>query len=161
MIFFSNVGGSLDRKIGKQNACFKQYLKDKISCSFFFAPILESDVREEMLKLNINKASGPDSFSPKLIRLCTNVLTEPLALLYNSCINSSTFPDDFKKAKIIPLHKQFEKLFVDNYRPISLLNCFSKIFERLIYKQVIIFFYISIHCFISISLVSGKIILQH
>ena len=32
-----------------------------------------------------------------------------------------------------------EKIFVDNYRPISLLNCFSKIFERLIHKQVINF----------------------
>ena len=28
---------------------------------------------------------------------------------------------------------------MDNYRPISLLNCFSKIFERLIHKQVISF----------------------
>ena len=137
--FFSNVGSNLDRKIGNQNTNFRQYLKNKISSSFFFAPILESDVREEMLKLKVNKASGPDDISPKLVRTCTNVLVQPLSLLYNSCITSSTFPDDFKRAKIIPLHKQMEKIFVDNYRPISLLNCFSKIFERLIHKQVINF----------------------
>ena len=58
---------------------------------------------------------------------------------FNSCINSSTFPDDFKIAKIIPLYKQLEKNIVDNYRPISLLNCFSKTFERLIHKQLINF----------------------
>ena len=92
-----------------------------------------------MLKLKINKASGPDDISPKSVRTCTNVLVQPLSLLYNSCITSSTFPDDFKRAKINPLHKQMEKIFVDNYRPISLLNCFSKIFERLIHKQVINF----------------------
>ena len=137
--FFSNVGSNLDRNIGKHNTCFRQYLKDKVTSSFYFAPILESDVKEEMLRLKVNKASGPDNISPKLIRSCHHVLTKPLALLFNSCITSSTFPDDFKKAKVIPLHKQLEKILVDNYRPISLLNCFSKLFERLIHKQVISF----------------------
>ena len=135
--FFSNVGSNLDRKIGKHNASFRQYLKDKVTNSFYFAPILESDVREEMLKMKVNKASGPDHISPKLIRSCNKVLTKPLALLYNLCISSSTFPDDFKKAKVIPLHMQLEKILVDNYRPISLLNCFSKLFEILVHKQVI------------------------
>ena len=136
MIFFSNVGCNLDTKIGNQNTNFRQYLKNKISSSFFFAPILESDVQEEMLKLKINKASGPDDINPKVIRASTNVLIQPLSLLYNSCISTSTFPDDFKKAKV---HKQLEKIFVDNYHPISLLNCFSKIFERLVHKQLISF----------------------
>ena len=63
MIFFSNVGCNLDTKIGNQNSNFRQYLKNKISSSFFFAPILESDVQEEMLKLKINKASGPDDIN--------------------------------------------------------------------------------------------------
>ena len=52
-----------------------------------------------MLKLKVNKASGPDHISHKLIRSCNNVLTKPLALLYNWCISSSTFPGDFKKSK--------------------------------------------------------------
>ena len=131
------MGSNLDRKIGNQNTNFRQYLKNKISSSSFFAPILQSHVREEMLKLKINKARGPDDINAKVIRASTNVLIQPLSLLYNSCISTSTFPDDFKKAKVIPLHKQLEKIFVDNYRPISLLNCFSKIYERLVHKQLI------------------------
>ena len=67
-------------------------------------------VREEILKLKVNKASGPDDISPKVIRVCSNVLMQPLSILYNSCISSSTFPDDFKRAKVIPLHKQLEKV---------------------------------------------------
>ena len=58
-----------------------------------------------MLRLKINKASGPDNMSPKLLRSCTNVLMKPLTLLYNSCISSSNFPDDFKKANVIPLQE--------------------------------------------------------
>ena len=87
----------------------------------------------------MKKTCGPDNISPKLIWSCITVLIEPLSLIFNSCIKSSTFPDDFKIAKIIPLYKQLEKNIVDNYRPISLLNCFSKIFERLIHKQLINF----------------------
>ena len=83
--------------------------------------------------------SGPDNISPKLIRSCNGVLTKPLALSYNLCISSSTFSDDFKKANVIPLHKQLEKILVDKHRPISLLNRFSKLFERLVHKQVIAF----------------------
>ena len=137
--FFSNVGSNYDRNIGKHNTYFRQYLKDKVTSSFYFAPILESDVKEEMLRWKVNKASGPENMSPKLIRSCHHVLTKPLALLFNSCITSSTLSDDFKNAKMIPLHKQLENILVDNYCPISLLNCFSKLFEGLIHKQVISF----------------------
>ena len=85
----------------------------------------------------MKNACGPDNISTKLIQSCTTVLIEPLFLILNSCINLSIFLDDFKIAKIIPLYKQLEKNIVDNNRPISLLNCFSEIFERLIHKQLI------------------------
>ena len=39
----------------------------------------------------------------------------------------------------MPLHKQLEKVFGDNYRPVSYMTCFSKILERLVHKQVISF----------------------
>ena len=87
----------------------------------------------------LKKTGGPDDISPKLVRTCTNILIQPLFLLYNPCISSSTFPDDFKRAKIIPLHKQIQKIFVDNYQLISLLNCLSKILERPIHKLAINF----------------------
>ena len=56
--FFSNVGSNLDRKIGHQNTNFRQYLKNRISSSFFFAPILESDVREEYWNWMLTKPVG-------------------------------------------------------------------------------------------------------
>ena len=137
--FFSNVGRNLDQKIGGADKNFRKYLSNRMNSSFFLAPILETDVRQEPWKIHMKKACGPDNITPKLIRSCTTVLIEPLSLIFNSCIKSSTFPNDFKIAKIIPLYKQLEKNIVDNYRPISLLNCFSKIFERLIHKQLINF----------------------
>ena len=109
----------------------------------------------------MKKACGPDNISPKLIRSCTTVLIEPLSLIFNSYINSSTFPDDFKIAKIIPLSKQLENNIVDNYHPISLLNWFSKIFERLIHKQLINFLQKYALLYLSTSTVLENVILRH
>ena len=40
------------------------------------------------------------------------------------------FPDDWKKANIVPVFKSGEKDHVENYRPISLLSIISKVMER-------------------------------
>ena len=94
--FFSNVGRNLDQKIGGADKNFRKYLSNRMNSSFFLAPILETDVRQELLKIHMKKACGPDNISPKSIWSCTTVLIEPLSLIFNSCIKSSTFPDDFK-----------------------------------------------------------------
>ncbi len=50
------------------------------------------------------------------------------------------FPDKLKIAKIIPLHKKDDETLFTNYRPISLLPAISKIFEKVIFKQLYNFF---------------------
>ena len=107
--------------------------------SFFINPVCESDVKEELLKLNPRKASGPVTYSPKIVRASSAVVIRPLTLLCNASIRGAYYPMVLKTAKVIPLYKQALKDRVDNYRPISLLNCFNKIFEKLIHKQLISF----------------------
>ena len=46
------------------------------------------------------------------------------------------FPDDWKFAKVKPLHKGDPKDILNNYRQISLLSAVSKIFERIVYDQL-------------------------
>ena len=59
-----------------------------------------------------------------------------LSKLVNLCFETSVFPEILKLAKVIPLHKKESKLVYLNYRPISLLSVFSKIYEKLIYTRV-------------------------
>ena len=54
----------------------------------------------------------------------------------DSIIRSSIFPDELKLAEIIPVHKEGDTTDKANYRPISLLPIISKVFERLIAKQI-------------------------
>ena len=59
-----------------------------------------------------------------------------LSKLVNACFENGYFPDILKTAKVIPLHKKDSKLHHLNYRPISLLSVFSKIYEKLIYSRI-------------------------
>ena len=62
-----------------------------------------------------------------------------LADLYNLCITDSVFPTRLKLAKVIPVYKFGDKTQPSNYRPISLLPHFSKIFEKLISTNLLSF----------------------
>ena len=68
----------------------------------------------------------------------SNIL--PLKLIFESAIKSGHFPDCWKKGNIIPIHKKESKYLVKNYRPISLLPIFGKIFEKIIYNNLFEYF---------------------
>jgi hypothetical protein len=137
--YFSNVGNIISKKLGKAQGHFKDYLKNKLSNSFVLSPVTEHDILKELSKIKPNKAAGPDDLKPKLIKICKMELIQPLTLLYNKSIADAKFPSELKLAKVIALHKKSSVFLPQNYRPISLLNCFSKIFESLVYRQMIKF----------------------
>ena len=63
-------------------------------------------------------------------------ITEPLGIIFKNCINKSVFPTKWKKANVLPVFKKDNKQQLNNYRPISLLPIFSKIFENIIFKNL-------------------------
>ena len=51
-------------------------------------------------------------------------------------IDTVRFPDELKEAYVTPIHKKSSKTKKENYRPISILPVLSKVFERLLHKQI-------------------------
>ena len=49
------------------------------------------------------------------------------------------FPDELKLARVVPIYKSGDKKEVSNYRPISVLSFYSKIFEKIMYEYVVEF----------------------
>ena len=86
--------------------------------------------------LNPNKAHGPDKTSIRMIKICGKSLCKPLEIIFKSCIIKEEFPSEWKKANVVPVHKKSDKQSLKNYRPISLLPIFGKIFERIIYNNI-------------------------
>ena len=64
---------------------------------------------------------------------------KPLTYLINSFFESGTFLEELKLAKVIPILKSGDKQDISNYRPISILSFFSKVFEKTMYNHLITF----------------------
>lgn len=85
--------------------------------------------------LNNKKSFGPDNFPNFLIRKTSEKFHKILSIIINHCLNIAYFPDSWKLAKIIPLIKpNKDPNDVSSYRPIALLSCLGKIFEKVISK---------------------------
>ena len=86
--------------------------------------------------LNPNKAHGWDEISVRMIKLSDAALVIPLKIIFANCLSCGVFPQIWKHANVVPVHKKNEKNVKKNYRPISLLPIFGKILEKLIYDSL-------------------------
>ena len=59
-----------------------------------------------------------------------------MTYIFNQVITLSSFPDEWKMARVIPLYKSGHRNKPGNYRPISILPTISKIMERILYNQL-------------------------
>ena len=98
--------------------------------------ITSEQISNILLDLKVNKAHGPDDISIKMIKLCGNDLCIPLKLIFNNILETGIFPNQWKKANVTPVHKKDSKQLIKNYRPISLLPIFAKVFEKIIFMHL-------------------------
>ena len=96
----------------------------------------EGEILKIIRSLNINKAHGHDDISLRMIKICDESLLKPLLILFKNSLKLSYYPDIWKKSNIIPAHKKNDKQLLNNYRPISLLPIFGKIFEKIIFNRI-------------------------
>ena len=71
-----------------------------------------------------------------MIKICGSSIFKPLQLLFNNCVKQGVFPNIWKMANVLPVHKRNSKQLVDNYRPVSLLPICTKIFEKLLFDSI-------------------------
>jgi hypothetical protein len=73
-----------------------------------------------------------DNISSSLIKYVIYEIAVPLAHIFKLSIDTGTFPDAFKSSRVVPVFKQGDARNCDNYRPIALVDSFSKILEKMI-----------------------------
>jgi hypothetical protein len=93
---------------------------------------------EDIIKSLIQKNShGYDEVSPIIVKISAPFIITRINYICNIMLREGVFPDRLKYAIIRPLYKSGDKCDVSNYRPISLLTTFSKIFETIIYTRTL------------------------
>ena len=93
------------------------------------------EVRRIVTSLPMNKSPGPDKISACVLKDCLPVILGPLTDIINCSILTSTFPDNWKEAEVIPILKDGDHEKAANNRPLSLLAVASKVLERIVLNQ--------------------------
>ena len=92
---------------------------------------------ENIIKSLKNKSTSDVSILP--LKSVYNTLSPVLHHVISASLEQGIFPTKLKIAKVIPLHKGGSTADITNYRPISLLSCFSKIYEKIMHKRLVKF----------------------
>ena len=93
-------------------------------------------VRKLLKQLKPDKATGPDQIPTRVLKECCSELASPLCRLFSLCFAHGTFPNQWKLASVVPVHKRDSKSDPTKYRPISLLSNISKIMEAVVKDQL-------------------------
>ena len=104
--------------------------------SFWFKPVSNNDIISAIKKLPPNKASVSNDIPISVMKQFANCYCEKLTNILNDCLKENRFPNLRKVAEISPVFKKLDNTSKDNYRPISTLSNFAKLFESIIYSQL-------------------------
>ena len=98
---------------------------------------VSSDQVCKSIKSLKNKAPGHDKISAKIVKKSASVIAQPLASIFNTCVNTNTYPSACKMAEVTPGFKKGEDTDKSNYRPLSVLPAIGKLIEDLMLVQLV------------------------
>lgn len=140
--YFTEIAQKLNEDAYKDNPItsfpsFKTYLSQSSLTSLF----LEECTPEEILKIISELENGKSSDIPiVLVKAVSKTISPIICNLYNNCMDKGEFPQIFKLSKVTPIFKKGNKELIENYRPVSTLPIFGKIFEKIIYSRLYQYF---------------------
>ena len=94
------------------------------------------EINKIIKSLKTKNSYGYDEIPIKILKVSAPCIISPLTYICNKSLSSGVFPKRLTYAVIKPVYKKGDKLLTANYRPITLLTSFSKIFEKLIYSRL-------------------------
>ena len=137
--YFTNIGSSLANRILPTNCVFQDFLGPNISETIFLKPTTERELKIILMSFKGGKAPGHDHIPMHLVKNSFDIISKPLMHLINLSLEKGIFPNNLKTAKIIPIFKAGDVDIFTNYRPISILSSFSKIYEKIMYNRLLDF----------------------
>ena len=159
--YFVNITGSLDIADADSNLLSTDGIDDPVDIAvrkyslhpsikriqetfnhsqiFEFTPVSVVDVNNQLKRLDPKKATPLESIPSKVLKENSDIFLPYLTDTFNLCLSENYFPNKLKDGDVSSLFKKDDAFCKKNYRPITVLPATSKIFERLLYDQVMPF----------------------
>lgn len=134
-IFFRDIGKCLHDNIPTNNTPCITELPNYNPSTMFLFDTTTPEVCAKIMSLK-NSATINEGISANLCKQNANTLSPILSNLINTCFANGSFPQNLKISRIIPIYKDGYPLLATNYRPISILPVFSKIFESICCNRI-------------------------
>ena len=109
------------------------YLVDQIPEAENFQPLSTLEITKIITNLEQSNSVGWDNIPTTILKSNINILAPVLFNLINKSLAMGIFPKSLKRAKILPIFKNKDKLDITNYRPISVI---SKVYEKVFYNRL-------------------------
>ena len=134
---FANIASKLLASLPSDSReSHETYSKYNAPKSMFLHKVTMFEVLEIIENLKAKQSTGVDEISNIIIKKVSHKIAPYLTYLINLSFESGQYSEQLKSAKIQPFYKEGSKTDENNYRPISLLNCCSKIFEKLMHIRL-------------------------
>ncbi|XP_065662974.1 uncharacterized protein LOC136085582 [Hydra vulgaris] len=133
--FFINVSSNLAQSISLTSSTFDSYLTNS-NKKMNESKLDIRELRTALLSLKSNKSAGSDKVSVNILKLVYDIIEPSLFHIFNQSLKSGKVPDKLKIARVTPVFKSGDESEPSNYRPISVLSCFSKLLERIVYNRL-------------------------
>ena len=133
--YFSNIGLNLAKGI-RTSISHKHFLSGTFNQSIFLNLATEEEIIAIANQFQSGKAAGCDNIPMSIVKQSINFISSPLAHIFNLSIMHGIVPDQIKIARVVPIFKAGDKAIFSNYRPVSILPCFSIFLERIVHNRI-------------------------
>ena len=133
---FSTIGCFFEKNSKIRQSPPTSTCKIRNNKKFSFRFITSAECKKEIHNLNCQKAPVPSKIPAWALKDGCNEIYKHLTFLYNEFLKNKTYPCKLKKAIVTPIYKKEDPELPENYRPISITGALSKVFEKLLYKQI-------------------------
>lgn len=141
--FFSSIGSQMVEEIKKRAKGRNERLWDSnkpkfcsASSSFYIKPTTVKEIINLIATLKNNSAPGPDGIAASLIKKIHAFISIPLVHIINIVFSTGKIPSEWKESYVSPIFKSGDRTKMTNYRPISVINNFAKIFEKCLKERL-------------------------
>ena len=137
--YFNSIASVLNDTIigsnfsGSEFASFEAFMRPANKNSIFLDDCSTNELLEIISQLDNNKSSD---IPIHIIKKAAHIICPYLSVYFNTCMAKGIFPDILKVGKVTPIFKKGNVEEVGNYRPVSTLPIFGKIFEKVIYSRI-------------------------